>query len=121
MGDKDAGSTRVGRRRVWTDIEPQLTVFGTTPDMLRKNFMHLCTTSLVGSNIRGQPPSITVMPCARPYSVAAGETLPAPLERCIHTWRIPISAHSRMVTSAVSGLVPITTAPTPPGMDFRSG
>lgn len=28
--------------------------------------------------MHGQPPSITAMPCARPYSAASGETLPAP-------------------------------------------
>ena len=28
----------------------------------------------MGSNISGQPPSMTLMPCARPYSVAASET-----------------------------------------------
>ena len=53
--------------------------------------------------------------------LADGETLPPPKARCIHTCLIPSSAHSRMVASAVSGLVPITTASTPPGIDFRSG
>jgi hypothetical protein len=71
--------------------------------------MHLCPKSAVGSNINGQPPSITVIPCCRPYSVAAGETLPLPLDRCIHTCLIPSSAHSRIVASAVSGSGPITT------------
>jgi len=78
--------------------------------MLKKNRMHLCPMSAVGSNIKGQPPSITVIPCCRPYSVAADDTLPVPTERCIHTFLIPSSALSRMVASAVSGLVPITTA-----------
>jgi hypothetical protein len=33
---------------------------------------------------------------------------------------VPRSAHSRIMSSAISGLVPITTALTPPGIDFRS-
>jgi hypothetical protein len=32
----------------------------------------------------------------------------------------PELAHSRIVSSAVSGLVPITTASTPPGIEPRS-
>jgi hypothetical protein len=43
--------------------------------------------------MHGQPPSITVMPCSRPYSVAASETLPAPGLQCIQTCLIPSSAH----------------------------
>lgn len=39
----------------------------------------------------GQPPSITVIRRVRPYCVAAGETLPAPRPRCIHTRWIPRS------------------------------
>ena len=34
--------------------------------------------SAVGPNMQGQPPSMTVMPCSRPYAVAVSETLPAP-------------------------------------------
>jgi hypothetical protein len=49
-----------------------------------------------GANMHGQPPPITVMPCARPYSVAVSETVPAPKDRCIHTCLIPRSAHPRM-------------------------
>jgi hypothetical protein len=30
------------------------------------------------SNMHGQPPSMTVMPCSRPYAVAGSETLPEP-------------------------------------------
>src|SRR6266568_916545 len=65
--------------------------------------------------MHGHPPSITVMPCWRPYSAAAGETLPAPGPRCIQTRLMPRSAHSRMVASAACGLVPINTQSTPPG------
>lgn len=63
---------------------------------------------------------MTVIPRSRPYVVAASETLPAPNERCIHTRRIPRSVHSRIVSSAIWGLVPITTASTPSGIDFKS-
>ena len=34
----------------------------------------LCPKSAAGSNMHGQPPSMTVMPCSRPYDVAAGDT-----------------------------------------------
>src|SRR5512132_58707 len=94
------------------------TCFGTCPAYT--NRMTLWPKSAVGGNIRGQPPSITVMPCWRPNWVAACETLPAPGPRCIHTWLMPRSAHSRMMSSAISGRVPITTAWPPPGIDFRS-
>src|SRR6185436_4117630 len=109
------------RNHLGTRRDRQATCLGTAPDRPRKNRMHLCPRSAVGSNINGQPPSITVIPCCRPYSVAAGETLPLPADRCIHTCLIPSSAHSRIVASAVSGLVPITTASTPPGIDVRLG
>ena len=48
------------------------------------------------------------------------DTLPAPGPRCIQTCLMPSSAHSRIVVSAVSGLVAITTASTPPGIEARS-
>ena len=44
-----------------------------------------------------------------------------PTKRCIQTCLIPSSAHSRIVASVVSGLVLMTTAVTPPGIDLRSG
>ena len=53
--------------------------------------------------------------------VAASETLPAPGPRCIHTCLMPSSAHSRIVSSAISGLVPITTAWMLPGIELKSG
>ena len=68
-----------------------------------------------------QPPSMTVIPYARPYSAAAWESLPIPGPRCIHTCLTLSSAHSRMVSPASAGLVPITTASTPPGTDFTFG
>jgi hypothetical protein len=67
--------------------------------------------------MHGHPPSITLMPRWRPYSAAECDTLPAPGPLCIQTRVMPRSAHSRMVASAVCGLVPITTQSTPPGMD----
>src|SRR5439155_20762046 len=48
------------------------------------------------------------------------ETLPPPTGQCIQTCLIPSTAHSRRVASALSGLVPMTTAETPPGNDFKS-
>jgi len=45
---------------------------------------HLWPPSAVGSNISGQPPSITVMPRCRVLG-GASETLPLPYRRCIHT------------------------------------
>src|SRR6185295_13887244 len=93
---------------------------GIFPVRVKMSFIALCPPSATGSNISGQPPSMTWMPCSWPYRVAAWETLPAPNERCIHTWWIPSSAHSFIVCSATSGRVPITTASTPPGMDLRS-
>src|SRR6266498_3290752 len=96
------------------------TCLGTLPVRVNTKRIALCPGSAVGSNIRGQPPSITLIPCCRPYSVAAPETLPAPNARCIHTYLMPSSTHSRIVPSASSGLVPMTTASTPPGTDFRS-
>ena len=39
---------------------------GTLPVMVQTMRRNLCPPSLVGSNISGQPPSITVMPCWRP-------------------------------------------------------
>src|SRR5262249_10088767 len=44
------------------------TCFGTCPPYRTR--MTLWPRSAVGSNISGQPPSITVMPCSRPYWVA---------------------------------------------------
>jgi hypothetical protein len=41
--------------------------------------------------------------------------------RCIRMCSIPSSEHSRIVSSASSGRVPITTASTPPGIERRSG
>ena len=56
--------------------------------------------------MQGQPPSMTPTPCCRPYSAAVLDTLPAPGPRCIQTCLMPSSsAHSRIVVSAVSGLV----------------
>ena len=56
------------------------TCFGTLPVRVKTNRIILCPASAVGSNINGQPPSMTVIPWVRPYSVAASETLPAPNE-----------------------------------------
>ena len=64
---------------------------------------------------------MTVMPWARPYSVAVVETLLGPGPWCIQTCEMPSSAHSRIVSSALSGAVAMTTASTPPGMLVRSG
>lgn len=89
--------------------------------MLKTNRVHVCPKSPVGSTINGQPPSITLMACFRPNSVADRETLAVPVDRCIQTRLIPSWAHWAMVASAASGLVPITTASTPPVIDFRSG
>src|SRR5205823_12145490 len=91
------------------------TSFGTWPAYRIR--ITLWPKSAVAPNIKGQPPSITVMPCCLPYSVAVGDTLPAPGPRCIQTCLIPSSAHSRIVSSARSGRVPMTTASTPPGID----
>ncbi len=93
---------------------------GTCPASVHTSRMTLCPLSAVGSNINGQPPSITVISWSRPYSVASRDTLPPPTDRCIQTRVIPRSAHSRMVLIAVSGFVPMTTASTPPGIDLRS-
>src|SRR5215204_5369995 len=92
--------------------------FGMCPANTRR--MTLWPKSAVGPNMQGQPPSITVMPRCRPNAVAAAETLPVPGPRCIQTCVMPSSAHWRIVSSAISGRVPITTAWTPPGIDFRS-
>jgi hypothetical protein len=81
------------------------TSLGMLPLSVRTMRMSLCPRSAVGSNMHGQPPSITVMPRSRPYSVAASETLPAPGPRCVQTCLIPSSAHSRIVSSAISGRV----------------
>ena len=43
----------------------------------------------MGSNMHRQPPSMTVIPYARPYSAAAWESLPIPGPRCIHTCLTP--------------------------------
>src|SRR6266516_4854882 len=48
---------------------------GTLPVMVNTNRIALWPGSAVGSNMHGQPPSITVMPCWWPYSAAAGVTL----------------------------------------------
>jgi hypothetical protein len=48
------------------------------PVTVKTTRVALWPRSAVGSNMHGQPPSITVIPCRRPYSVAAAETLPAP-------------------------------------------
>ena len=64
---------------------------------------------------------MTTMWCSRPNVVASSETLPPPNERCIHTLVMPRFDASRTVSSAYLGLVPTTTASTPPGMDRRSG
>ena len=45
---------------------PQETTRGTLPVSFRKPHMNLCAPSAVGSNISGQPPSITTTPCSRP-------------------------------------------------------
>jgi hypothetical protein len=82
--------------------------------------MSLWPGSAAGSNMSGQPPSITRMPCSRPQAAADPEKLPRSKARCIHTCLMPRSAHSCMVASAVSGRVAITTASTPPGIDFKS-
>src|SRR5262245_37379378 len=94
------------------------TWFGTRRDSATR--ITLWPKSAVGPNINGQPPSITVMPCCRPYSVAGFETLLPPEPWCIQTCLMPSSAHSRLVPSANSGLVAITTASTPPGIEVRS-
>jgi|GEM_PF-5154915 len=39
---------------------------GTLPNQVSSTHMALCAPSAVGSNISGQPPSITVTPCSRP-------------------------------------------------------
>ena len=62
----------------------QLTFLGTAPDMLRKNFMHLWPKSAVGSNIRGQPPSMTVIPWAGergPFGQAGQHLIGGEVER----------------------------------------
>src|SRR5215213_6121926 len=99
---------------------PYQTSLGMLPLSVKTMRMSLCPRSAVGSNMHGQPPSITVMPRSRPYSVATSETLPAPGPRCIQTCLIPSSAHSRIVSSVISGRVPITTASTPPGIERKS-
>ena len=66
--------------------------------------------------MHGQPPSITAIALLTAVRSRSSETLPAPGPRCIQTCLIPSSAHSRIVSSAISGLVPITTASTPPGI-----
>lgn len=82
---------------------------------MNKNRIARCAESAVGSNISGQPPSMTVMPCLRPGSAAALETPPRPKGRCIHTRLMPSMAHSRLVASAVFGRVPMPTASIPLG------
>src|SRR4029453_3615840 len=111
---------RLRLHRVDVDEPHRHTLLGTLPVAENTTRITLCPASAVGANISGQPPSITVTPCRLPYSVAASETLPPPNERCIQTRSIPRSTHSRIVFSAISGLVPMTTASTPPGIDLRS-
>ena len=79
-----------------------------------------CPGSAVGPNMHGQPPSMTVIPCCLPHAAASADTLPPPGPRCIHTWVMPRSAHSRTVASAASGRVPITPPSTLPGMSARA-
>ena len=43
-----------------------ITVRGTLPVTVKTMRMALCAASAVGSNMHGQPPSITAMPCSRP-------------------------------------------------------
>ncbi len=54
------------------------TCLGTLPVMVNMTRIALWPKSAVESNMHGHPPSITVIPCRRPNSVAAAETLPAP-------------------------------------------
>ena len=93
---------------------------GTFPLRLSTTRMALWPGSAVGPNMHGQPPSITRIPCSRPYAVAVADTLPWPGPRCIHTCPMSSSAQSRIVCSACSGRVPMTTASTPPGIERRS-
>ena len=75
--------------------------------------------SSVGAYMHGQPPSITVIPKARPVLTAAGSTLLPPKARCSQTCVIPSAMHSFIASCARSARVPITTASTPPGMSDR--
>lgn len=55
-----------------------------SPPVTRSNHrMHLWPTSTGATCIIGQPPGITLTPCARPYSTASSATLPRPKDRCI--------------------------------------
>jgi hypothetical protein len=66
--------------------------------------MQLWAKSQVGSNINGQPPSITVIPCVRLYSVAAEETLPAP--HTVRSGSVGIAADAAGHTSPRQSPVP---------------
>src|SRR5204863_8612596 len=95
------------------------TSLGTFPFSVNTRRIALWPKSAVGPNMHGQPPSITLTPWPRPYSAAASETLPAPGPRCLQTCLMPRFTHSRLVSSAIPGLVPITIASTPLGIEAR--
>ena len=85
---------------VWAFRGPYLmSPFGSFPVTPRNHWMQRWATSGF-TNIIGQAPSITAMPCSRQNAAAVGETLPWPNERCIQTWPMPSSAHSRTSVSA---------------------
>lgn len=69
----DQGESLAARRR-----RRSHTFFGTLPVRVNMKRIALCPRSAVGSNINGQPPSMTVIPCWRPYWVAASDTLLPP-------------------------------------------
>ena len=58
--------------------DPAQTRLGTLPVNVKSARITLCPRSAVGSNMHGQPPSMTVMPCSRPKAVAVADTLPRP-------------------------------------------
>jgi hypothetical protein len=59
--------------------------------------------------MHGQPPSMMVIPCARRTRQQLGRRFPS--RAAMHPHLLDArSAHSRMVSPASAGLVPITTA-----------
>lgn len=93
---------------------------GTAPVSFSMKHMTLWPGSAVGENMSGQPPGMTATPWLRPYSAAGSDMLPSPKARCSHTRPMPASMQSLITASATSGVVPITTPSTPPGIDLTS-